>query len=701
MNLTALQRHSLKTRITFTVLLIFLACLWSLSYYASKMLRKDMERLLGQQQFSTVSFLAGNLNRELDDRVAVLQIVAATVTPAILGSKAAAQKLLNELPIFQRHFNGGVMLYRVDGTPVAQAPRSDERIGLHDFDRVSIDAALKTGKPTIGRPFKSGKLLAPAFGMTVPIHNAQGQVIGALSGVTDLGKPNFMSLITEHHYSQTGGYLLVAPQHRLVITASDRSRIMQALPARGINPLLDRFIESDGSTTVMVNPVGVTVLVSHKRIPAADWIMAVSLPISEAFSPIYAMQQRVLISTLVLSLLAGGLTWWLLRRQLAPLLATARTLTRLSASNQPIQPLPVTRKDEIGQLIAGFNHLLATLAQREQERRIAAIAFECQEGMIVTDANQVILRTNQSFTRIMGYTNEEVVGKTTAFMHSDRHPPAFYDAAWQAAQKDGAWQAEVWHQRKNGEVFAQWLTSTAVKDEHGAITHFVVTHIDITHQKKQEQQRLLEEAAHRNLLVREVHHRIKNNLQGITGLLRQFARKHPETADPINQAVGQVQSISIIHGLQGRAMTSLVQLCELTLAIAEEIEKLWQTPVSVDIPPNWTPCTIAENEAVPVALVLHELMVNAVKHGGQAHKRVDITIRQGANPEILQIRIVNTGVLDSDNQQTDASHSGLQLISALMPRSGATLIREQHGTQVVTLLELGPPVVFPTQIKIT
>jgi two-component sensor histidine kinase len=204
---------------------------------------------------------------------------------------------------------------------------------------------------------------------------------------------------------------------------------------------------------------------------------------------------------------------------------------------------------------------------------------------------------------------------------------------------------------------------------------------------------LLNEAAHRNLLVREVHHRIKNNLQGITGLLRQFAQQHPETAELIHQAIGQVQGISVIHGLQGRAVTSLVRLCELTEAIADEIQNLWQTPVTMNIPPLWLPWVIAEKEAVPIALVLNELILNAVKHGGKAQGNVSITLRKGLHPEGVQITIANAGQLVPDGGQTGTHRNGLQLIAALMPRHGARIAREQHGDQVVTLLELGAPVI--------
>lgn len=329
----------------------------------------------------------------------------------------------------------------------------------------------------------------------------------------------------------------------------------------------------------------------------------------------------------------------------------------------------------------------------EADLRIAATAFECQEGMIITDANMRILRTNQSFGQIMGYTGEEVVGKTTTFMRSNRHPAAIYENAWATARCKGTWRSEVWHQRKNGEVFQQWLTCTAVRDEQGTITNFVITHTDITEQKRLEAKRLADDAAHRDALVREVHHRIKNNLQGITGMLSQFAQEHPDATDIINEAITQVRSIAVLHGLQGRSSMDTVRLCELTSAIAGDVQAVWQTPIAVDIPSIWTPGIIAEKEAVPIALVLNELLVNAVKHGGKAHGRVSVTLRKGQHSEAIQVSIRNSGRLRANTDRPTGHHAGLQLVASLMPREGASLSREQQENEVLTRLELEPPVV--------
>jgi diguanylate cyclase (GGDEF)-like protein/PAS domain S-box-containing protein len=122
----------------------------------------------------------------------------------------------------------------------------------------------------------------------------------------------------------------------------------------------------------------------------------------------------------------------------------------------------------------------------QESLRIAAIAFESEEGMFITDAKGVILRVNQAFFKITGFTAMEAVGKTPGLLSSGRHDAAFYAAMWAALEHSGAWQGEVWNRRKNGEVFPEWLTIAAVKDEHDVVTHYVSTITDISRHKAAE-----------------------------------------------------------------------------------------------------------------------------------------------------------------------------------------------------------------------
>jgi diguanylate cyclase (GGDEF)-like protein/PAS domain S-box-containing protein len=117
----------------------------------------------------------------------------------------------------------------------------------------------------------------------------------------------------------------------------------------------------------------------------------------------------------------------------------------------------------------------------EDELRIAAIAFETQEGMLVTDADGIIVRVNQAFTHLTGYTAAEAVGKPLSLLKSERHDDAFYRSLWSSLQQNKHWQGEIWNRRKNGKIYAEWLTILAVSEPDGSVAHYVGTISDITH----------------------------------------------------------------------------------------------------------------------------------------------------------------------------------------------------------------------------
>jgi len=130
----------------------------------------------------------------------------------------------------------------------------------------------------------------------------------------------------------------------------------------------------------------------------------------------------------------------------------------------------------------------------DAELRIAAIAFESQDGIVVTNADNVILRVNRAFTGITGYTAEEVIGQTPRLLKSGHHDAAFYAAMWEGIRDTGTWHGEIWNRRKNGEIHPERLTITAVKGNTGETTNYVATLRDITEQKRVEEALLESEA---------------------------------------------------------------------------------------------------------------------------------------------------------------------------------------------------------------
>jgi len=724
--------RSIKTRITLRMLGLVLLGMAALAYDFSSMLREDLQRMLGDQQFSVVSLAAAGIDRDISSRLDMLEAVAAGVTPAMMRDVSKLRAHLQDSHVFPFVFNRGAVAYQTDGTALAEVPLTSARVGAKDAARGDLMSALQ-GKAAIGKPHLSEGSNFAEFLMSVPILSPDGRVMGVLAGITQLNAPNFLDRYVGQSYGTSGGYVLISREHRLVVTATDRSRLLEPLPAPGLVPPMDNFLRGQDGVVVMFDPLGQALLVAQKGVPNTGWLLAVTLPTAEAFAPIDRLQIRMLAAILGLALLVGALTWWLIKRELSPMLSAVQTLASLADSDQPPQPLPIARRDEIGKLIGSFNRLLETLRHREvflqqildtssvaiylidaqghinhvnrrmadmfgcsaeslngrdyvsllhpslqeagyknmqallantidraevdriycrddstefwghltcrsfmdasgkgrfivcviaditegkkvhnalkdsehrystliewspdaalmhregvliyanaaaialfgaramsdlvgrqlidlvapeaqgfvrqrmqqqneqggslpraetrfvkldgsfidvevqatpiiydgqrthysiirditaikrtqAELRIAATAFESQQGITITNAQGTILRTNQAFTRITGYSAEEALGQNPRLLASGRHDAAFYRVMWDNLATRGNWQGEIWNRRRDGEIYPEWLSISAVKDAAGQVGHYVATFFDISARKTAEQQ---------------------------------------------------------------------------------------------------------------------------------------------------------------------------------------------------------------------
>ncbi|MBY0467214.1 MAG: EAL domain-containing protein [Burkholderiales bacterium] len=235
------------------------------------------------------------------------------------------------------------------------------------------------------------------------------------------------------------------------------------------------------------------VLLSYERMPGLDWIIVSIVPTSTLMAAMAQISQVGYVLLLVSIVLIGLFVYFFMKRVVQP-------IGDISDSFQQFQEgklaqgwrmrLP-TALPQIKELVSWFNAFLEGADKRREadvRQRIAATAFESQEGMFVTDDQHRILQVNGAFTSMTGYTANEVVGQTPHVLASGRHDASFYAGMRDTLNDVGSWRGEIWNRRKDGAVFPEWLTITAVKDEAGHITHFVATLTDITQRKATEEE---------------------------------------------------------------------------------------------------------------------------------------------------------------------------------------------------------------------
>ncbi|MDD5461966.1 MAG: EAL domain-containing protein [Methylococcales bacterium] len=136
--------------------------------------------------------------------------------------------------------------------------------------------------------------------------------------------------------------------------------------------------------------------------------------------------------------------------------------------------------------IFGFMIDITKQKQVAEQLRLAAITFESQQGVMITDNKFRILQVNKAFTEITGFSQEKVLGKNPRILASGYHDKAFFKKSWTQLKRDGRFEGEIWNRRENGETYPEWQTITAVKNDRNEVSHYVSVFSDITEKKEAE-----------------------------------------------------------------------------------------------------------------------------------------------------------------------------------------------------------------------
>jgi diguanylate cyclase (GGDEF)-like protein/PAS domain S-box-containing protein len=201
------------------------------------------------------------------------------------------------------------------------------------------------------------------------------------------------------------------------------------------------------------------------------------------------------------------------------------------------------------------------LQENNAALKLAALVFESQQGIVITDADNIIIRVNKTFTEITGYSAEEVTGKDPCLLKSGRHDTYFYRSLWQSIQNSGAWQGEIWNRRKNGEIYPEWLTITPVKNNN-VITNYIGTMTDISEYKTAEEQIRqlafydpLTELPNRRLLLDRLQHSVDMHLRD--GKLMALMMLDLDNFKPVNDSLGHLAGDELLQQVATRLLERL------------------------------------------------------------------------------------------------------------------------------------------------
>ncbi|WP_306602915.1 EAL domain-containing protein [Azonexus sp.] len=495
----SLRHLSLRTQIGLAVGLVLSLILLIHALLLFSAARGELRQSLSGQLEVLVSRLAAELDDKVLIRVAVLESMASKFPLESINDPVAVESYFRNSPSLYTLIDD-FYLFSAQGVLLVDWPVAPGRRGLDMTERDYIQGVMVKGRTTISKPILGKATKQPIVVISVPILDDHGKLVGIMGGVVNLHRSRLLEPLSSTKVGQSGYFYLVG-QERLTIMHPDKTRILKPITDPGANQQLDRALDDDFEGTVeAVNSQGLQGLFSFKRLPSTNWVLAAVLPSSEAFESVNKLRLQVTLFTILSLILAVLITALVVRRFTRPL----EILSNFLKSSRSLSPPPALphRCKETDHLSEAFSEFLAQqkvtqdelyIARQKAEAanadlRIAAIAFEAQEGMFITNAENVILRVNKAFIEITGYAADEAIGQTPGLLASGRHDSNFYSDMKESIRLTNAWQGEIWNRRKNGEVYPQWLTITAVTDSSGTLTHYVSTLTDISQRKAAEQE---------------------------------------------------------------------------------------------------------------------------------------------------------------------------------------------------------------------
>lgn len=340
---------------------------------SSDVLRDGIQANAAAQQESLARYVAEDIDAKIQARIRFLEETASQLPIALLRQPADLRLWLAQRQTAAPLFPVGLVIIPMDGQGVlAEYPVIDGRKDLHFSDRDWFIAARDSGKTVIGKPVVGRAANQPVVQFATPLREPSGRMAGVLLGVTPLGAQGFLDIIQSHKVGESGSFILFSPQHQLIVTATDPAMRLLPLPAPGVNRLLDQSMAGWRGAGITVNSQGVEDLAAFISVPSAQWVVVARTPTSEIFAAITAMQKKNLRLSLVAGLVLTLLLALVTNQLLKPLKASASEMRAMAAGTSALAPLPVVRSDEVGEMVASFNLLVAQVQKAESTLAFAA-----------------------------------------------------------------------------------------------------------------------------------------------------------------------------------------------------------------------------------------------------------------------------------------------------------------------------------------
>jgi diguanylate cyclase (GGDEF)-like protein len=360
--------RSIYVRLTLGALLVIGVSTGLRLLFVITVLNHDITEMGRSNQLSTATYIAKDVGAGLETRREFLRLAARHFPIGAEESADRAKRWLDGNVSYRLLFPAGLALYDVAGATIA-ATWQETGPAPAAAGQPWLQRAIDTPDPIVAQLYRSGSEATPSLLMAMAVRDGTGRPLAVIAGATALLEANFLKPVYEQTIGETGGVLVVDPVANQIVVSSNRPQILAPAAAPGVNPLHDKARagwRGIGETTAASGRKVLSAIVS---IPGSDWFLVAHQPIDQAYRPAERVKKNMLIVDALCVVVATVVIYVSLGYLFGPLIYAAQRLHAMARKDEPVDFLPVRRHDEIGEIVTGFNSLLRTLREKEEQLR--------------------------------------------------------------------------------------------------------------------------------------------------------------------------------------------------------------------------------------------------------------------------------------------------------------------------------------------
>lgn len=333
------------------------------------------------------------------------------------------------------------------------------------------------------------------------------------------------------------------------------------------------------------------------------------------------------------------------------------------------------------------------LKEEERLKLLESVITHSDEAVIILEAEPTdaearkILYVNEAFTKNTGYTPDEVLGETLFILTGEKTDPSKVRQLRRAMNRWENLNVEFMNYRKDGSAFWTNTSLVPVADKEGGYSHWALISRDITKRKEYETE-LKESLKEKEVLLSEIHHRVKNNLAVVSGMiqLQAFEEKDPKVEKKLTDSIFRIHTMASIHELLYQSGSfSKLMFPEIVNKLVQKVQGILADDREITVDIQKTTVQLNINQAIPASLVMNEVITNIYKHAFKDRKKGKVGIKISESENRVKIRIEDDGVGLPDEDESSGS-LGLHIIEILSNQLQGT--KKLYNTGSGTAFEL-------------